>query len=204
MKKKDMQYSRRDFFKITGAAGIGSVVGSITDNASASDSSEIDTSGSPTVATRPFGKTGVTVSILALGGGFNLMSRQLLLRQALKMGVTYWDTANSYSGGNSEKGIGKYFARYPEDRKKIFLVTKSRSSDPDGLSQQLYTSLERLQTDYVDLFFIHAVSDVDDEVNHREIKRWAEKTKAEGKIRFFGFSTHSNMEQCLMAGARLG
>ena len=201
MKKKDHQYTRRDFFKITGAAGIGSILGSMENTAHASES---DTSGLPSVPTRPFGKTGVNVSILSLGGTYNLKSRQILLRQALKMGVTYWDTANSYSGGNSERGIGKYFARYPEDREKVFLVTKSGASGPDGLSQQLYTSLQRLQTSYVDLFFIHGVSDVNDEVNHPEIKKWAEKAKAEGKIRFFGFSTHRNMEQCLMAGARLG
>jgi predicted aldo/keto reductase-like oxidoreductase len=204
MKKKDQQYSRRDFFKITGAAGIGSILGSMENTAKASIASASDTPGLPSVPTRPFGKTGVDVSILSLGGTYNLKSRQLLLRQALKMGVTYWDTANSYSGGNSERGIGKYFIRYPEDRKKVFLVSKSGASDPDGLSQQLYTSLQRLQTSYVDLFFIHGVSDVNDEVNHPEIKKWAEKAKADGKIRFFGFSTHRNMEQCLMAGARLG
>ena len=193
---KKEKLSRRDFFKITGAAGLGSVVASMKNVARAS--------GPVKVPTRPFGKTGVNVSILALGGTYNLMSRQLLLKQALKMGVTYWDTATSYSGGNSERGIGKYFARYPEDRKKVFLVTKSGASDPDGLTQHLHTSLERLQTSHVDLFFIHAVSDVKDEVSHPKIKEWAERAKGEGIIRFFGFSTHKNMEQCLMDGARLG
>jgi hypothetical protein len=120
------------------------------------------------------------------------------------MGVTYWDTASSYSGGNSEKGIGKYFARYPGDRHKVFLVTKSGSSDPDDMMEDLQNSLERMKTAYVDLFFIHAVSDVKDEVNHPKIKEWAERAKGEGKIRFFGFSTHKNMAQCLMDGARLG
>jgi predicted aldo/keto reductase-like oxidoreductase len=204
MKKKDHHYSRRDFFKITGAAGIGSILGSMENSASAVGASESDTPGLPTVPTRPFGKTGVNVSILSLGGTYNLKSRQLLLRQALKMGVTYWDTANSYSGGNSEKGIGKYFARYPEDRKKIFLVTKSGASDPDNMTQHLYTSLERMKTTYVDLFFMHMVSDVKNEVDRQNIKAWAERARAEGKIRFFGFSTHKNMEQCLMDGARLG
>ena len=203
MFQKGKKWSRRDFFKITGATGIGSIVGSMTNTAKASTTSESDTSGSLTVPTRPFGKTGVNVSMLTLGGTYNLMSRQLLLKQALKMGVTYWDTANSYSGGNSERGIGKYFARYPEDRKKVFLVTKSGGSEPDNLTQHLHTSLERLQTSYIDLFFIHAVSDVKDEVNHPQIKEWARIAKAEGKIRFFGFSTHKNMERCLMEGARL-
>jgi len=193
---KKEKFSRRDFFKITGAAGIGSVVASMKNIVGAASPIK--------VPTRAFGKTGVNVSTLALGGTYNLMSRQLLLRQALKMGVTYWDTANSYSGGKSEKGIGKYFARYPEDRKKVFLVTKSGASDPDDLTQHLQTSLARLQTSYVDMFLIHAVSDVQDEVNHSKIKEWARIAKAEGRIRFFGFSTHKNMEKCLQAGARLG
>ena len=203
MEKKD-HCSRRDFFKITGAAGIGSILGSMENTARASSASESDTPGLQTVPTRPFGKTGVKVSILSLGGTYNLKSRQLLLRQALKMGVTYWDTANSYSGGNSERGIGKYFARYPEDRQKVFLVTKSGASDPDNMTQHLYTSLERMKTSYIDLFFMHKVSDVKNKVNRQNIKAWAERAKAEGKIRFFGFSTHKNMEQCLMDGARLG
>jgi len=196
MLRKEKKWSRRDFFKITGAAGIGSVVASMKNVAGAS--------GPIKVPIRPFGKTGVNVSILALGGTYNLKSRQLLLRQTLKMGVNYWDTAHSYSGGNSERGIGKYFTRYPEDRKKVFLVTKTGSSNPDNMTQDLQTSLERMNTAYIDLFFIHAVSDVKDEVNHQKIKEWAEIAKAEGKIRFFGFSTHKNMEQCLMDGARLG
>jgi len=118
------------------------------------------------------------------------------------VGVTYWDTANSYEGGNSEKGIGKYFAKYPEDRKKIFLVTKSTAWTQSGMSEHLALSLERMQTDHIDLFFVHAVrrpSSMD-----KDMKQWGEKAKAQGKIRFFGFSTHSNMEECLLEAAKLG
>ena len=198
-KKKDL--SRREFIKITGAAGIGSVVASASKLVDASDP------GGPlktkTVPTRPFGKTGAHVSILGMGGSQDLTSKQLLLRQAIKMGVTYWDTAYSYEGGRSEMAMGNYFSRYPEDRKKVFLVTKSSSSDPKMMTQYLDTSLERLQTDYVDLYFIHHVSDVTREIEP-ETKTWAEKRKAEGRIRFFGFSTHSNMEQCLLDAAQLG
>ena len=45
--------------------------------------------------------------------------------QAFKKGVTYWDTADSYGRGENEKAIGKYFAKFPDDRKKVFLVTKA-------------------------------------------------------------------------------
>ena len=165
-----------------------------------SDSEQL---GRKKVPTRTFGKTGVNVSILAFGGSQNLMSKQLLLRQAFKMGVTYWDTAHSYSGGKIERAMGKYFAKYPDDRKKVFLVTKVDSSVPKQMTRYLEKSLESLKTSYLDLFFIHMVSDVKDEINH-ETKAWAEKAKAKGKIRFFGFSTHNNMENSLIEGAKLG
>ena len=84
------------------------------------------------IPTRPFGATGVNVSCLSLGGMFDIPSNQLLLKQALKWGVTYWDTADCYEGGNSEIGIGEFLKKYPETRQKIFLVTKSDRRDPRG------------------------------------------------------------------------
>jgi hypothetical protein len=154
------------------------------------------------VPTRPFGKTGVDVSSLALGGVLD-MSDQLIFRQALKMGVTYWDTADSYGWGKNEKAIGKYFAKFPDDRKKVFLVTKAATSDPQKLTEKLNTSLQRMNTSYIDMYFLHYVSDVKNELTD-EVKAWAEKTKADGKIRFFGFSVHKNMADSMLAAAKLG
>jgi predicted aldo/keto reductase-like oxidoreductase len=91
----------------------------------------------------------------------------------------------------------------PGECKKVFLITKSGHSNPDDLTQHLYDSLQRMQTGYIDLFLIQAVSDVKKEIT-RDIRSWAERTKSTGKIRFFGFSTHKNMESCLVDGAQLG
>jgi hypothetical protein len=154
------------------------------------------------VATRHFGETGIEVPILGFGTSLHVAFSQLLLRQAVKWGVTYWDTANTYMGGNSEKAIGKYFGKYPEDRKKVFLVTKSHAWTADDRTNDLNLSLERMQTDYVDLYFAHGVRNVDE--LDKQTKSWAQKAKAEGKIRFFGFSTHRNMEECLLGAAGLG
>jgi len=203
MSEKKQKCSRRDFFKITGAAGIGSAFAFIGSAAGAVAPADSKDSSSKLVATRSFGKTGEQVSMLSFGGSQNLESKQLLLKQALKMGVTYWDTAETYSGGKSEQAMGKYFAKYPDDRQKIFLVTKARTSDPEELSLKLNQSLERLKTTYVDLHFVHMVAVVKKQLT-KATKAWAEKAKAEGKIRFFGFSTHKNMENCLMEGAKLG
>ena len=141
--------SRRDFLKT--AAGAASIIGVLGNPATASQPQA-------SMPTRPFGKTGIDVPILSFGGSLNTSLSMLVLRQAVKWGVTYWDTANTYMGGRSEKGMGKYFAKYPADRKRIFLVTKSHAWTTEGLSEDLNLSLERMRTDYIDLYFMHSVS----------------------------------------------
>ena len=187
--------SRRGFLKTATAAGAATMIGTLGNPATASQHQ----TGMPK---RPFGRTGIDVPILAFGGSLNTSLSTLLLRQAVKWGVTYWDTANTYMGGKSEKGMGKYFAKYPADRKRIFLVTKSHAWNTEGMSEDLNLSLERMQTDYIDLYFMHSVSSSNELTEDK--KAWAEKKKAEGKIRLFGFSTHSNMEACMLAASGLG
>jgi len=201
MPAKKNNYSRRDFFKVAGTAALGSSLLPVND-LKAPDANATENQDMRKVPTRPFGKTGIDVSILSLGGVLG-MSDQLMFRQAMKMGVTYWDTADSYGWGKNEKAIGKYFAKYPSDRQKVFLVTKAGSSDPETLTKKLETSLQRMNTTYIDLYFIHYVNDVADELTS-EVRAWAEQAKADGKIRLFGFSTHKNMEQTMLAAAKLG
>jgi predicted aldo/keto reductase-like oxidoreductase len=188
------KWSRRRFLKATGTAGLGAIMAPVNKLASAAETPT-------TVPTRPFGKTGVDVSILSLGGMFDIKSNQMMMKQAMRWGVTYWDTADCYQRG-SEKGIGKYFKKYPNDRQKVFLVSKSDARDPDGMTRLLNRSLKKMNTDYLDLYFVHAVYGIDELDD--STRAWAEKAKADGKIRFFGFSTHSNMKECLLEGAKLG
>ncbi|MGB5422035.1 MAG: aldo/keto reductase [Desulfobacterales bacterium] len=184
--------TRRDFLKLAGTAAVGSIISSIGPAAIAAE---------PTpVPTRPFGNTGIEVPILSFGGSLHLP--QLMLRQAVFWGVTYWDTASSYMGGNSETRIGKYFSAFPQDRPNIFLVTKSHSLTVAGMSADLDESLRRMNTEYIDLFFVHSVGRIDEMDDAK--RRWGEKKKSEGKIRLFGFSTHRNMEQCLLDASGLG
>jgi len=202
MSGKRKKFSRRDFMKSAGAAGLGSVLVPLSTLNQVHGSTSTKTPEQMIVPKRTFGKTGVDVSILSLGGVLR-SSDLLIFRQAFKMGVTYWDTADSYGRGKNEKAIGKYFARFPDDREKVFLVTKGGTSDPKKLTEKLNTSLQRMNTSYVDLYFIHYVNDVKSELTD-EVKAWADKAKSEGKIRFFGFSTHKNMENTMLAGAKLG
>ena len=199
MSRKENTFSRRDFLKTAGAVGVGSLL-----NSGPAAAKIVDASGQQelVVPTRPFGKSGMEVSILSLGGMFDIPTNQLMLKQALKWGVTYWDTADCYGYGRSEKGVGKFFRKHPEARKDVFLVTKSDDRDPEGMTQLLDRSLERMDTDYIDLYFVHGIYSIR-ELNGKT-RAWASKAKAAGKIKLFGFSTHSNMEESMLAAAKLG
>ena len=56
---------------------------------------------------------------------FNTIDNQIVLKNSLQWGIDYWDTANSYFGGNSEIGIGKFLSKNPGVREKIFIVSKA-------------------------------------------------------------------------------
>lgn len=209
MAKKRDKINRRNFLKTVGAAGLGSVFASTEVIAGPNEPNTVDPNAPkaqepkfPQVPRRELGKTGVKVASLCLGGAFDFEQNQILLRRSLDWGVNYWDTADCYNGGKSESGIGKFFGRYPDRRKEVFLVSKSDARDPAGIQKLLERSLKRMKTDYIDLYFLHATGNPK-ELNE-EIKTWAEKAKKAKKIRFFGFTTHKNMAQCLTAAARLG
>jgi predicted aldo/keto reductase-like oxidoreductase len=202
MRGKNGNFSRRDFIKTACAGGLGTAITPLSAYSQTQGSASTRVSDKMMVPTRPFGKTGVVVPMLALGGVLKI-SDQLVFRQAYKMGVRYWDTADGYGWGKNEKAIGKYFTRYPEDRKNVFLVTKAATSNPQKLTEKIDTSLQRMNTSYIDLYLIHYVSDVKSELTG-EVKAWAEKAKAKGKIRLFGFSAHKNMENSMLAAAQLG
>jgi len=198
----DKELSRRGFLKTIGSISAGTLLGAAQAHGQSAPEKPPGPDAMREVPVRSFGRTGVKVSCLSLGGMFDIPSNQLLLRQAIRWGVTYWDTADCYEGGRSESGIGQFFQRYPDTRSRVFLVTKSDERDPEGLTRLLNRSLERMQTDYIDLYLIHAlrrISEIDDAT-----KAWAEKAKSQGKIKFFGFSTHSNMEDCMVEAAKLG
>jgi len=204
MTKKKSSVSRRNFLKTAGAVGVGSLLSPLNSISDAQTKPFSEESQFQVVPTRSFGKTGVDVPILCLGSAFG-RSSDLLLKQSLKMGVRLWDTAAVYGGGNAERAIGKYFARFPEDRKKVLLLTKSLSLNADMWSNDLDDSLERMSTSYIDIYLIHSVEDADDLASPlADPKLWADKRKSEGKIRFFGFSTHRDMEENLMKAAKSG
>jgi predicted aldo/keto reductase-like oxidoreductase len=197
-KIKGTDFTRRDFVKTLGLTGLALGTGTVW--ASAAPEPPAGAAKAATVPRRKLGKTGMDVSILNLGGMFDTINNQLLLKQAMKWGVTYWDTAESYGNGLSEEGFGRFFARNSEARKDIFLVTKLV---PKGgnFTERLDKSLKSLQTPYVDLFFVHAITGIDQMTP--ALKDWAAEMKKAGKFKYFGFSTHTNMDDCLLGAAKL-
>jgi hypothetical protein len=206
MSDESSKLNRRDFLKTAGGAGLVSLLGSAAafadPNAPKPKDPNAPAAKFEPVPRRKLGKTGVMVPILNLGGTYDLVDNQILLRRSLDWGVNYWDTADCYNNGNSELGIGKYFGGRPDARKDVFLVTKSDSRGSEGIQKLLDQSLSRMKTDYIDLYFLHGIAGGEELSD--DVKNWVEKAKREKKIKFFGFSTHSNMAKCLDAAAKAG
>ncbi len=141
------------------------------------------------------GRTGMRVSDISFGGS-QLGSREGdTVRHALDRGINYLDTADSYGGGNSETTIGEII-RGKRDR--IFLASKTYAGPRrDQMMRALEGSLRRLRTDYVDVYFNHAVNDVD-RLKNPEWHEFNARAKQQGKIRFVGMSGHAGrLVECL-------
>ena len=194
--------NRRDFLKKAAAIGLGATLGgsSLSLGRPRQALAQITLPPEP-VPRRPFGRSGIMVSTLSLGGMFDILNNRLMLAKALDWGVNYWDTAEGYGGGRSEEGIGRWFARNPDTRKQVFLVTKLSRRRGTDFTPRLEESLKRLHTDYVDLLFVHGIRGIDE--MEASLASWSQAMKKAGKIKLFGFSTHSNMEACLEGAAKL-
>jgi predicted aldo/keto reductase-like oxidoreductase len=201
MKNENTGMNRRTFLRNTGVGGAAVALSAgIAGNLIAAEGTK--SSAKSVVPTRTFGKSGVPVSMLSFGG-IDWTVNQNLLRMGLNMGVTFWDTADNYQNGKTDIGIGQYLEKKPEDREKLFICTKAMMKDtPEQFSASLDTSLQNMKTDYVDAFLYHNVNSPDKLTP--EIQKWAEQKKKEGKIKLFGFSTHSKSEEILKHAASLG
>ncbi len=168
--------------------------------------------------TRTFGTSGLETSIIGYGGWpmgrgqYGSLDDEEAIkaaRAAYEGGVTLFDTAAIYGWGYGEQLMGRAIKDF---RKDIVLVTKGArewqrdnpdrtaatvaDSDPVKLRKSIDESLQRLQTDYIDLFLIHWP---DHTRPHSEPMEVLEEAKKAGKIRHSGVSNHSvaMMEECL-------
>jgi hypothetical protein len=181
----DGGFTRRDLIRagsaIGGAAAIGTIAGRAQD--------ALAQPALPQVPRRKLGKTGREIPILLMGGSMRFDQRfDPKLAEALRFGVNYFDTADCYASGASETGIGNFLER-AKARDKVWITTKSDDWTPAGVVGTLKTSLERLKTDHVEMYYLHQLDD--ESVLNADLEKTVAKLKAEKKIHFFGFSCHS-------------
>ena len=178
--------NRRKFIKTTGVAAAAL---SITPGFAYSENA-FDPKGLKTV---PLGKTGVKIPRMILGTGSRFMAIPedeglKILEHALNNGFYYWDTAASYKNQEqySEERIGKILK---DVRKQVFLSTKVEDRDAEGAKRTIETSLKRLNTDYIDLYQVHSVT------NEEEVRAFGDGVykvlsdyKRQGVVRNIGFT----------------
>lgn len=144
--------------------------------------------------TRPFGRSGLPMPVLGLGGQ-SLIQRSKdeapaieLIQEAIRLGIRYIDTAPIY--GESEIRIGKAIQG---QRDNVFLATKTLYRKASAARRSFERSLSRLQTSYVDSLQLHCLmhpSEVNTIFGKRGVLSFAEKLKEEGVVRHIGITGH--------------
>jgi len=142
------------------------------------------------------GRTGVMLPILGLGGaGRTPLSRPNQdeaafeqIQRAWELGIRYFDTAASY--GPSESRLGQVLPAY---RNEIFLASKTAARDRDGAWRDLERSLQRLNTDHLDLWQFHHVSfesELDTLFGENGAVKALQEAQEQGLVRFSGITGH--------------
>jgi predicted aldo/keto reductase-like oxidoreductase len=147
---------------------------------------------------RRLGATGLDVSILGLGG-FHLLeistaNAESIINRYLDAGGNYIETAPEYGAGQSERKIGLVMAARRDD---CVLATKSHARDKVTAARHLDQSLRHLQTDHVDILFMHhvqSVEELDRIMADDGALRAAEAARDAGKTRFIGITNHGHPE----------
>ena len=146
---------------------------------------------------RAFGRTGVKVSQLGLGGWHIGIQNERaeshrLIRLALDSGINFLDNSNDYNEGQSELRMGEAIRGR---RDQVFLMTKHNFRDKKSALRDLEISLKRLQTDHLDLWQFHSIERVEDPdwiFEKNGAAEAAELAKNQGKARFIGFTGHKS------------
>jgi len=194
--------TRRGFLK-TGIAGAGIVAFSpaiINASAAVQDRN---------IIYRTLGKTGIKVPVVSFG--VMRSDSPNLCKAAYDKGIRLFDTAHGYMNGNNEAMLGTLFKDF--QRNSFILATKVKpatdregkptdQTSPDKFLEMFNTSLSRLQMDYVDILYVHDISNPE-MLEYKPIVKIVKKLKREGKAKFIGFSTHRNEPAVISAAADL-
>jgi 1-deoxyxylulose-5-phosphate synthase len=146
---------------------------------------------------RRLGDSDIEVSVISLGswltysGGVGREQTEACTRAAFDAGITFFDTANVYGRGAAERAWGEILGAYPRDSytlatKAFFpMSSRDRGLSRDQIHKQIDASLERLRTDYVDLYQCHRY---DDKTPLEETMQALTQVVEAGKARYIGFS----------------
>ncbi|MCL2650090.1 MAG: aldo/keto reductase [Candidatus Azobacteroides sp.] len=200
-----MTINRRKFLRISAAAGAGALLFPSTQLSAASKAVQDKKQDAAKIPTRILGRTGVELPVLSMG--VMRADNPGVVRAAYNSGIFHFDTAHSYQKGKNEELLGNFFK--DKNRDSFFISTKgtlnflhSDTFEKD-YADLLETSLQRLQMDHVDLFYIHAVKNTEEITDERMINV-LKKFKEDGKTRFIGFSSHDNKPELIDAAVEAG
>lgn len=186
-------FNRRNFLKktATGAAGL-AVVSSLK---ATNRSGSISRGDNKKVITRKLGNTGIEIPVVSMGCG--RVDSPSIVKGALKLGINHFDTAYVYQKGNSEKMLGETLVEYP--RESFTVATKVKLQDSkEKFLEMLEESLERLKMSYVDILYLHNITNKDDALN-TEMLDALKQAKKLGKAKHIGISTHKNEPEVIQA-----
>jgi hypothetical protein len=184
---------RRKFLKNMSSA----LLGMATAYVWRADPSLAKTEKMPNLEYRTLGRTGLKVTVVSMG--VMNCSDPAVLHRAFDLGINFYDTADCYMRGRNEEMVGKVFKG---KREKVFIQTKVHAYEEKKMRASVERSLRRLQTDYLDVLLWHGLHSPE-EVSDPKLFEFMEKMKKEGKVRFTGFSAHSNMASVLEEAAKL-
>ncbi len=200
--------SRRNFFKISGALTAGSAIsaGMAPQKVLANNPQDQELK---IKEYRTLGRTGFKVSAMSMGT--LRVKESNVIRYAYDAGINYFDNAEGYQNGESERKLGQALKHM--DRKKIFLTTKihvAEDESEESILNRFAACQERMKTEYIDCFYMHAVKKVS-LLDKPEFHSAVSKLKSEGRLRFSGLSSHGprrkdedSMEKVLTAAAHDG
>ncbi|AGB41673.1 putative oxidoreductase of aldo/keto reductase family [Halobacteroides halobius DSM 5150] len=152
---------------------------------------------------RTLGRTGLEVSILGFGG-FHLLEiptqeATKLLNRYLDQGGNYIETAADYGDGESERKIGEVIAKR---REEVILASKTSSRDKQGARVDIERSLKNLQTDYLDLIFMHGVGteeELETILSSGGAMETVRELQAAGKVGHLAISMHGQPDVLIKA-----
>ena len=189
------QVNRREFLK----AGLAGATSAFLGSAGIAEAFQRYTASEPFVFPAPvyrtLGRTGLKITVVSFGA--MLTPEPEVLKFAFDNGVNYVDTARKYMDGRNEDIVAKALKGR---RHRVYVATKtlSTSKTKEDITKDVETSLKSLETDYIDVIQLHNLTEKE-RIFIPETREALVRLKEQGKVRFFGVTTHKNQVEVLNA-----